>query len=98
MGQERHLEFWSARSEASRQRLRTLRPSPILECRFDASSADPRKGPIGGTLGTVRDIFAPGIGPDRVDRLPNDLELSGGINPADHDRLRKVVIGVHDFL
>ena len=45
-----------------------------------------------------RIYFAPDISPDRVDRLPNDLELPNGIDPADHDGLRKEVIGVHDFL
>jgi hypothetical protein len=48
-------------------RLETPRPSPFLECRLDAASADPRKGPIGGTLGTVGDVPAPGIGSDRID-------------------------------
>ena len=43
------------------------RPSPFLECRFDAPPADPRKGPIGHTLGTVGDILAPGIASDRID-------------------------------
>jgi hypothetical protein len=42
------------------------RPSPFLECRLDAPPADPRKGPIGRTLGTVGDVPAPGICSDRI--------------------------------
>jgi hypothetical protein len=57
----------SARSETPRHCSKTPRPSPFLECRLDAPPADPRKGPIGGTLGTVGDVPAPGIGSDRID-------------------------------
>src|SRR5579862_95776 len=46
---------------------RTLRPSPILECRLDAAPADPRKGLIGRALGAFGDVLAPGIRPDRID-------------------------------
>ena len=42
-------------------------PSLFLECRLDAPPADPRKGPIGRTLGTVGDVLAPGIRSDRID-------------------------------
>ena len=58
---------------------RLKRASPFLECRFDAPAADPEKGPIGRTLGAVRDILAPGIGSNRIGRLPNDVNSPGGI-------------------
>jgi hypothetical protein len=47
--------------------LQMARPSPILECRLDAPPADPRKGPIGRTFGTLGDVPAPGIRSDRID-------------------------------
>ena len=41
--------------------------SPILESRFYAPPAYPRKAPIGRTLRGFRKVPAPGIGPDRID-------------------------------
>jgi hypothetical protein len=49
-------------------------PLPILERWLDTSPADPRKGPIRGPLGTLRDVPAPRIRPDWIDRLPNNVE------------------------
>src|SRR5450755_1158559 len=98
MSQRCHLQtskVSSARSEAPRHRSKTPRPSPFLECRLDAPPADPRKGPIGRTLGTVGDVPAPGIGSDRIDRLPDDINGSGRIHFAYHDWLGKMMIGVH---
>jgi hypothetical protein len=51
----------------TRTRSKMPRLSPILECRLDAPPADPRKGPIGRTLGTVGDVPAPDIRSDRID-------------------------------
>src|SRR6266567_4253212 len=74
------------------------RTLPLFESGFDATSAYPGKGPIRGAPGTVWNIFAPGIGPHRVNRPPNDVKSPECIDLANHDRLGKVVIGVHDFL
>src|SRR5580704_10234857 len=57
--------------------------------------ADPRKSPIGRTLGTVGEIPTPGIGSDRIDRLLNDIKGPRRIYFADHDWLGKMMIGVH---
>src|SRR5207253_9650454 len=77
---------------------RELQPSPILECRFDAPPADPRKRPVGRALGTVGDVPAPGIRPDRIDRLPNDIKSPGRIYSSYHNWLGKMMIGVHHNL
>src|SRR5258705_5003308 len=69
--------------------------SPFVECRLDASSADPRKGPIGRTRGTVGDVLAPSIRPNRIDRLPNDFKGPERIYFADHDWLGEMMISVH---
>src|SRR5262249_10045149 len=74
------------------------RPSPILECRLDTAPADPRKGPIGRTLGAIGDVPAPRVRPDWIDRLPNDIKGPGIIELAYHDRLGKMMIGVHHNL
>src|SRR3954463_13026464 len=72
--------------------------SPLLVGRFGAASAYPGIRPIGGALGTVGDVLAPGIGSDGGDRMPNDIECPGRTDLADHDRLGQVVIGVHHLL
>src|SRR5882724_3510311 len=72
--------------------------SPLLEGRFDATSAYPGKGPIRGATGAVWNIFAPGIGPHRVNRPPNDVKVPGRIYFADHHWLGKMMIGVHHNL
>src|SRR5262249_20671860 len=74
------------------------RPSPILESRLGASPADPRKGPIGRTLGAIGDVPAPRVRPDWMYRLPNDIKGPGIIELAYHDRLGKMMIGVHHNL
>src|SRR5215471_7434841 len=62
----RHLKSL-ARDRNAPTSLRTKRPLPFLECRLDAPPADPRKRPIRSASGTVRDVLAPGIRPDRID-------------------------------
>src|ERR1700730_16413019 len=57
------------------------------KCHF----GNPRKGPIGRTPGTVGDVLAPGIGPDRIDGLPDDIKGPGGIYLAYHDWLGKMM-------
>src|ERR1700730_2605370 len=81
-----------------RHRSKTLRPSPFLECRLNAPPANPRKGPIGRTPGAVGDVFAPGIGPDRIDGLPDDIKGPGRIYLAYHDWLGKMMMSVHHNL
>src|SRR6516164_4425878 len=68
------------------------RSSPVLESRLRASSAYPWKGPVGCALGAIRDILAPGIGSDRADGLPDNVECPRRIDLADHGRLGQVMI------
>src|SRR5258708_8337056 len=82
-------------STDSESRSPIVGPSPFLECRLDASSADPRKGPIGRTRGTVGDVLAPSIRPNRIDRLPNDFKRPERTYFAHHDSLTEIIIGVH---
>ena len=74
------------------------RPLPFLVCRLGASPADPGKGPISRPVGAVGNVPAPGVGSDRIDRLPNDIEGPGRIYFANHDGLGKMMIGVHHNL
>src|SRR5450432_3321708 len=59
---------------------------------------NPGKCPIGRAFGAFGKIPAPDGSLDGIDRPPNDVEGPGGIEFADHGRLRQMIVGVHDHL
>src|SRR5579864_5713330 len=77
--------------------MRPAGSSPVLECWLRAASAYPWKGPVRRPFAALREVLAPRIGPDRIDRLPDHLELSVGVDLADHRGLGKMVVRRHDL-
>jgi hypothetical protein len=56
------------------------------------------KCPIGRAFDAFGEIPAPDGSLDGIDRPPNDVEGPGGIEFANHGRLREMMVGVHDHL
>src|ERR1700704_5379973 len=61
-----------------------------------AIAADPGIGPVGDLALVFGEVGAPRVRLDGFLGLPDDVELTVGLDFPDHHRLRQMMVGVHD--